>query len=250
MAEDMLVRNMSQSTIDAYTYHVGRFAEFLGRSPESASPEDVRSFQIHLIKERNTGWSSFNQAVCGLRFLYRHSIPREWAVQMVPFGKRPKTLPEVLSGEEVSRLIECVRNLKHRCFLLTLYSAGLRLNEAARLTIPDIDSKRMQLRVVCGKGAKERRVPLSPRLLTELREYWKQHRPPQYLFPGRTSDVPLAPTTIQKVCKAAAVKAGIDRNITPHTMRHKGSALDWVRAAARLRIVRSRRSLLVKRTRR
>lgn len=220
MADDMLLRNLSQATVDAYTYHVGRFAEFLGKSPEDASPEDVRSFQIHLIKERNVGWSSFNQAVCGLRFLYRHTFPRQWVVEMVPFGKRPKTLPEVLSGEEVSRLIECVSNIKHRCFLLTLYSAGLRLNEAARLTIPDIDSQRMQLRVACGKGAKERRVPLSPRLLSELREYWKKYRPPQYLFAGRTSDVPLAPTTIQKVCKAAAAKAGIERNITPHTMRH------------------------------
>lgn len=220
MAEDMLLRNMSQSTIDAYTYHVGRFAAFLGRSPETASPEDVRSFQLHLIRERNIGWSSFNQAVCGLRFLYRHTFPREWVVKMVPFGKKPKTLPEVLSGDEVSRLIECVSNIKHRSFLLTLYAAGLRLNEAAHLTIPDIDSQRMQLKVASGKGAKERRVPLSPRLLTELRIYWKQDRPLKYLFPGRTNDVPLAPTTIQKVCKAAAAKIGLDRRITPHTLRH------------------------------
>ena len=220
MADDMKLRNYSQKTIDAYTYHVGRFAEFLGHSPEAASPEDVRSFQLHLIQERNVGWSSFNQAVCGLRFFFRTSCPRDWAVSMVPFGKRPKRLPAVLSGGEVSQLITCVSNIKHRAFLLTLYSAGLRLNEAARLTIPDVDSQRMQLRVACGKGAKERRVPLSLRLLSELRTYWKAHRPPQYLFPGRTSDVPLAPTTIQKVCKAAAQKAGLDRTITPHTLRH------------------------------
>ena len=127
---------------------------------------------------------------------------------MVPFGKRPKTLPQVLSGEEVSRLIECVKNAKHRTFLLTLYSAGLRLSEAAQLKIADINSQRMQLRVACGKGAKERRVPLSPRLLTELRAYWKQYRPPLYLFPGKTNDVPLAPTTIQKVVKAAVLESG------------------------------------------
>lgn len=220
MADDMKLRNYSQATIDAYTYHVGRFAAFLGKSLEAASPEDVRSFQLHLIEVRKVGWSSFNQAVSGLRFLYRHTYPREWVVKMVPFGKRPKTLPEVLSGEEVSRLIECTTNIKHRTFLLTLYSAGLRLNEAAHLKIGDIDSKRMQLRVTCGKGAKERRVPLSPRLLSELREYWKKYRPSTYLFPGRTDNVPLAPTTIQKVCKASASKAGIERNITPHTLRH------------------------------
>ncbi len=220
MADDMKLRNFAQATIDAYTYHVGRFAEFLGQSLEHASPEDVRSFQLHLIEQRKVGWSSFNQAVCGLRFLFRTTYPRDWVVQMVPFGKRPKTLPEVLSGEEVSRLIECTANLKHRAFILTLYSAGLRLNEAAHLTIPDIDSKRMQLKVASGKGAKERRVPLSPRLLRELRTYWKTSHPPTYLFPGRTNDVPLAPTTIQKVCKVSAAKAGIGRNITPHTMRH------------------------------
>lgn len=220
MADDMKLRNYSQSTIDAYTYHVGRFAEFLGKSLEKASPEDVRSFQLHLIEERKVGWSSFNQAVCGLRFLFRITYPRDWAVSMVPFGKKPKTLPEVLSGDEVSNLLSCITNIKHRAFLLTLYSAGLRLNEASHLKITDIDSQRMQLKVACGKGAKERRVPLSPRLLMELREYWKEVRSPNWLFPGKTFDVPLAPTTIQKVIKASAAKAGIARNITPHTMRH------------------------------
>ena len=220
LAEDMKLRNYSQKTIDAYTYHVGRFAEFLRRSPESASPEDVRLFQLHLIEERKVGWSSFNQAVCGLRFLYRHTFPREWAVSMVPFGKRPKRLPQVLSGEDISRLMACVSNVKHRTFLLTLYSTGVRLNEAAHLKIADIDSQRMQLRIASGKGSKERRVPLSPRLLKELREYWKKHRPHDYLFPGKTPNVPLAPTTIQKVCKAAAVKAGLLSTITPHTLRH------------------------------
>lgn len=220
MADDMLLRNMSQKTIDAYTYHVGRFARFLGTSPEQAAPEDVRSFQIHLIKERNVGWSSFNQAVCGLRFLYRITFPRPWAVQMVPFGKKPKTLPVVLSGDEVSQLLSCVRNIKHHTFLLTLYAAGLRLSEAAQLTIADIDSQRMQLKVTLGKGAKERRVPLSPRLLQQLREYWKHERPSTWLFPGRTHDVSLSSTTIQKVFKTAVTKTGLQKNITPHTLRH------------------------------
>lgn len=220
MADDMKLRNYSQKTIDAYTYHVGRFADFLGRSLESASPEDVRSFQLHLIEERNIGWSSFNQAVCGLRFLFRTTYPRDWGVDMVPFGKRPKSLPQVLSGDEVSQLIACVENLKHRTFLLTLYSTGMRLNEAAHLQIADIDSQRMQLRITSGKGSKERRVPLSPRLLTALREYWREYRPSDYLFPGKSPDTPYASTTIQKVCKAAARKAGILRNISPHTFRH------------------------------
>jgi len=220
MAEDMQLRNLSPKTIDAYTYHVGRFAEFLGKSPEQATPEDVRSFQLHLINARKVGWSSFNQAVCGLRFLYRTTYPRSWAVSMVPFGKRPKTLPAVLSREEVMSLLSCVKSLKHRTFLLTLYAAGLRLSEAAALTIPDIDSQRMQLRIAHGKGAKERLVPLSPRLLEALREYWKTVRSPKWLFPGKTHEVPLSSTTIQKTCKAAVLKAGILKHVTPHTLRH------------------------------
>lgn len=220
MADDMKLRNYSPRTIDAYTYHVGRFAEFLGKSPESASPEDVRSFQLHLIEVRKVGWSSFNQAVCGLRFLFRTTYPRSWAVSMVPFGRKPKKLPTVLSSEEVASLLSCVKSLKHRTFLLTLYAAGLRLNEAAQLTIADIDSQRMQLRIACGKGAKERQVPLSPRMLSQLRNYWKTVRSPRWLFPGKTLDVRLSSTTIQKTCKAAALKAGILKAVTPHTFRH------------------------------
>ena len=220
MADDMKLRNYSQKTIDTYTYHVGRFAQHVDKSLEQATPEDVRSFQLHLIEVRKVGWSSFNQAVCGLRFLFRTTYPRSWAVSMVPFGKKPKTLPTVLGGEEVTSLLSCVKSLKHRTFLLTLYAAGLRLNEAAELTIADIDSQRMQLRIAHGKGAKERLVPLSPRLLNELRDYWKQVRSPKYLFPGKTFDVPLSSTTIQKTCKAAVQKAGILKNVTPHTLRH------------------------------
>ena len=220
MADDMKLRNLSQSTIDAYTYHVGRFAEFFGKTVEDATPEDVRAFQLHLIEVRKVGWSSFNQAVCGLRFLYRVTLPRPWHVTMIPFGKRPKKLPAVLGCNEVDRLLQCVRSLKHRTFLLTLYAAGLRLSEAAWLTIPDIDSERMLLRVAHGKGAKERLVPLSPRLLQALRDYWKQVRSPKYLFPGKTFEVPLSSTTIQKTCKAAVSKAGIRKNVTPHTLRH------------------------------
>lgn len=220
MADDMKLRNYSQRTIDAYTYHLGRFAEFLGKSPMEATAEDIRSFQLHMIEVRKIQWSSFNQAVCGLRFFFRTTTPRPWPVTMIPFGKRPKKLPAVLSGEEVNRLLSCVKCHKHRVFLLTQYAAGLRLNEAAHLKISDIDSQRMQLRVESGKGQKTRVVPMSPRLLHELREYWKVYRPAVYLFPGKTPDTPLQPTTIQKMFKVAAKEAGILKDVTPHTLRH------------------------------
>ncbi|MFV1991305.1 MAG: tyrosine-type recombinase/integrase [Acidimicrobiales bacterium] len=139
---------------------------------------------------------------------------------MIPFGKRPKKLPTVLSMAEVDDLLVCVRSLKHRTFLLTLYASGLRLSEAAALTSLDIDSQRMQLRVGSGKGQKERLVPMSPRLLEALREYWKTVRTPKSLFPGKTFENPISSTTIQKTCRTAACKAGIRKRVTPHTFRH------------------------------
>jgi integrase len=165
-------------------------------------------------------WGDFNQAVCGLRFLYEITLSKPWAVRHIPFGKRPKKLPTVLSDQEASRLLQCVKNPKYRAVLLTCYAAGLRLAEATHLRIPDIDGQRAQIRITNGKGRKERVVPASPRLLQELREYWKLQRPGNYLFPGKTADVPLSGTTVQKACKLAVAKAGINKDVTPHTLRH------------------------------
>lgn len=220
MAEDMLIRNMAHTTIDAYTYHVDRFAKHFGQCPEDLGPDHIRSFQLWMIQEKKCSWSSFNQAVCGLRFLYTHTLPRVWVVQMIPFGNRPKKLPVVLGQSEVHRLIECVTHPKHRAVLLTLYAAGLRLSEATHLKLTDIDSERMQLRILQAKGHKDRYVPLSPRLLSELRAYWRHDRPKNYLFPGKTDAVPLSGATIQKVCKLAAASANIKKLVTPHTLRH------------------------------
>ena len=220
MVGDMKVRNKAQATIDAYTYHVQRFARFLDKPLEQATPDDIRDFQLYLIEQRRVSWSSFNQAVCGLRFLYTHTHRVPWPVTMVPFGKRPRRLPTVLSSEEVESLLQCTRNLKHRTFLMTLYAAGLRSGEAAQLRIRDIDSRRMQLNVARGKGSKQRLVPLSPRLLQALRRYWKEYRPSDYLFPGKLPDRPYAATSIQKTIKVSARKAGIQKTVTPHILRH------------------------------
>ena len=220
MAGDLKIRHKAQATIDAYTYHVQRFARFVGKPLEQVTPDDVRDFQLHLIEAQRVSWSSFNQAVCGLRFLYTHTHRMPWPVTMVPFGKRPRRLPTVLSAEEVQELLQCTRNLKHRTLLMTLYAAGLRLSEAAELRIPDIDSQRMQLNIACGKGGKQRLVPLSPRLLAALRQYWKTYRPSDYLFPGQLPDRPYAATSIQKMIKVSARQAGIKKQVTPHVLRH------------------------------
>ncbi len=161
MAEDMLLRNMSVRSIDTYTYHVDRFAKHFGKQPEDLGPEEIREFQLWMIQVNKSSWSQFNQAVCGLRFLYSITLSRPWVVQSVPYGKRPKSLPTVLGQEEVNRLIACVDHLKHRAVLLTLYSAGLRLTEATNLKAQHIDSERMQIKVVKGKGNRDRFVPLA-----------------------------------------------------------------------------------------
>ena len=221
LAQDMQIRNFASATIDAYTYHVSKFENFLGsKNIQHATPEDVRNFQLHLIKVRKVGFSSFNQAVCGLRFLYRVTLPRDWSVVMIPFGKRKRTLPTVLSAEEAAELLKCTKNLKHRTFLTTLYAAGLRLNEAANLKIADIDSQRLQINVQNGKGNKQRLVPLSPRLVKALRTYWKQYRPETLMFPGKTPETPYVATSIQKATREAAKRAGIKKRVTPHTLRH------------------------------
>ena len=189
LAEDLMIRNMADATIDAYTYHVRRLADFIKKPLDRVTPEDVRTFQLHLIQDKNLAYSTFNQAVCALRFYYRHTEPMSWPVTMVPFGKRPKTLPVVLSRNEIEKLFQCTTNLKHQTFMMTLYSGGLRFSEAARLKVASIDSQRMMIHIACGKGQKDRFVPLSPRLLEQLRAYWIKYRPTgSLLFPGKTPE--------------------------------------------------------------
>ena len=220
MAEDMQLRKLSPRTIDAYTYHVDRFALRFGKHPEELGPEQVREFQLWMINELKASWSQFNQAVCALRFFYSFTCKRDWVVQQVPYGPRPKTLPVVLSGDEVARLIACIQNIKHKTVLLTLYSAGLRISEGLNLRVQDIDSERMMLKINQGKGSKDRYVPISPRLLVALRDYWRQTRPSDYLFPGKTDDIPLNKAVVQKACTLATAQAKIHKHVTPHTMRH------------------------------
>jgi integrase/recombinase XerD len=219
--DDLKIRNYAPSTIESYTYHVACFAKFHGRSPEELGPEETRAYQVHLVTNKKVSWSTFNQTVCALRFLYRVTLPKPWPVEMIPFGKQPKTLPVVLGGDEVQRVLACVTNPFYRTVLTTLYAAGLRLQEGLHLRLTDIDSARMLLQIRHGKGAKDRTVPLSPRLLGELREHWSRTtpRPTTWLFPGR-HDQPYSETNIQKVCHVAAAKAKLNKRVTPHTLRH------------------------------
>ena len=220
MVEDMQLRNLSPRTIQCYTWHVQQFAAFFGRSPEQLGPQHIREFQVYLVQKKKVSWDSFNQCVCALKFLYRHSLKVRWHVEQIPFAKKPKKLPSVLGPDEVQRLLSCVDTLRPRLVLTTIYSAGLRIQEALQLKPTAIDSQRGQIRVN-GKGSRERMVPLSPRLLKELREYYKQIRPEKWLFPSvKSQQKPLNSACVQKACQRAVKRAGITKRATPHTLRH------------------------------
>jgi site-specific recombinase XerD len=219
MVEDLRLRNYAERTVEIYTRHVASFARHFGRSPDQLGAEQIRAYQSHLVGKK-CSWSTFNQAVCALRFLYGVTLGRREMIEQIPFPRQEKTLPVVLSVEEVFRLLDAVRNLKHRTALMTMYGAGLRLSEALGLRLPDVDGARLQLRVCRGKGRRDRYVDLSPSLLDALREYWKSQRPKHWLFPGRQADRPMHPTALQKAIVLARLRAGIRKRVCTHTLRH------------------------------
>jgi integrase/recombinase XerD len=219
LIDDLRLRNYSPRTIEAYVAGVAKFAAHFGRSPDQLGLEDVRTFQLHLLA-RGVSWSQFNQTVCALRFFYAITLGRPGLVEHIPFGKRPKVLPAVLSRDEVARLFAAVRHDRHRLMLRTTYAGGLRVSELVRLQVADIDSARMVMHIRQGKGRKHRLVPLSPRLLAELRTYWRERRPRLWLFPGQGAAGHLRPDIVQRACREAAHSVGFTKHVTVHTLRH------------------------------
>ena len=220
MIEDMRIRNYSPKTIKDYVHHVAAFARHFGKSPDRLGPAHIHGYQVHLIDEKKTSWSSFNNAVCALRLFYRVTLKKDWMIKHLPYGKRPKTLPVVLSKEEVLRLFAAMPKLHYRIVLMTAYSAGLRVSEVARLRVGDIDCQRMLIRVRQGKGQKDRYVMLSATLLEVLGGCAKVSQPSDWLFPGERAGHYISPRTLNRACQAAAQAAGIPKRITMHTLRH------------------------------
>lgn len=219
MIDDMALRNFTPDTIRSYVGCVARFARHFHCSPDQLGPEQVREYLLHLIQKRRRSMSYYNQTRCALRFLYRETLGRQDVLESIVPAKQPRTLPVVLSADEVARLFAAITNLEHRAILMTAYAAGLRVSEATRLHVQDIDSQRMIIRVL-GKGQKERHVMLSPRLLKVLRAYWKSLRPRDYLFPGTDLGSPIGSKTVCVACSRAAHKAGLNKHVTVHTLRH------------------------------
>ena len=220
MLEDMEVRNLAQNTQRSYLQQVSGFAKYFGRSPEGLGPEEVRAYLVHLTSERKLAPASLCIVAGALRFLYHVTLKRAWSDRDIPLPKKPLKLPVVLSQEEVTGFLESIGSLKQRTILMTAYAAGLRVSEATRLKVTDIDSQRMVIRVAQGKGQKDRYVMLSPRLLEILRVYWKAARPKQWLFPGEIPGRPISRSAVELACHKAHARSGIKKPITPHSLRH------------------------------
>lgn len=218
--DDLRLRNKSPRTIETYVLRVVQFAKHFKRSPELLGPDELRGYQQHLLA-RQVSWSMFNQSVCALRFLYNVTLGRPHLIVHLPFAKRPRVLPTVLSPEEVVRFLEAALPGRDRTLLDVAYSCGLRLKELLGLQIGDIDSARLALHIRHGKGQKERLVPLSRRLLEVLRGYWRQYRPATWLFPGVNKPTQaLTGGAVQRLCQRTAKRAGLSKRIHPHTLRH------------------------------
>jgi integrase/recombinase XerD len=219
MIEDMTVRNFGSNTQRNYIRAVKTLSEFLGRSPATATAEDLRRFQVH---QSGTGAQPpvMNNTVSALRFFFRVTLDRPEMARHLTLVRQPRKLPSVLSQEEVARLLEGARGLKYRAALGVAYGAGLRVSEVANLKVSDIDSKRMLIRVEEGKGRKDRNAMLSPRLLELLRDWWWVGRPTTWLFPGQDPLLPITPRQLYRAVREAAEAAEIKTRVTPHTLRH------------------------------
>lgn len=219
LIHDMQLRNYSPETIKGYVNMLSQFARYFQRSPALLTPEHARQYQLHLL-EKKVSWSTYNQSVCALRFLYGTTLGRKEDIPRLPFGRKPKRIPVVLNRDEVLKLLQCIHSRKQRMLLTTMYATGMRVGEAAQLRVADIDSKRMTILVSRGKGNKQRLVPLSQTLLTELRLFWKTHRNPVWLFPSRRPDRPLSAPAPGRTLQRAKVRAGLKRRFSTHVLRH------------------------------
>jgi integrase/recombinase XerD len=225
MLDDLRRRNYSPDTIRGYIRTVQQFAEYFGRSPEHLGAEQLRRYQLYLLHEKKLALGTVENCISALRFLYKKTLKRrDLAFDDLPFPKQPHKLPLVLSQDEVTRLIEAAPNLMYRTLLMLLYGTGMRRTEASRLKVSDIDSQRMVIHIHSGKGLRDRDVPLTPKLLEVLRDYWRWKRPRVYLFPSKMGDhsieQPISGKTVWNICRAAATRAGIQKKLSPHTLRH------------------------------
>jgi len=225
MLDDMTLRKLQAKTQAAYIRAVKNFTRFFGRSPDLASAEDLRSYQLHMV-EQGVSSTTLNATITGLKFFFGVTLDRPSALKKMSPVRKEQKLPRVLSVDQVARLLQAISNLKHRAALSVAYGAGLRASEVTHLKIADIDSERMIIRVHQGKGRRDRYAMLSPSLLELLRAWWRQaHAQGKmlaagWLFPGQNPVKPLSTRQLNHACKSAAAAAQLDPGISMHTLRH------------------------------
>jgi integrase/recombinase XerD len=220
LLEELQRRNYAPKTIASYVLQVAQFARHFGRSPDQLGADAIRAWQLHLLQVKHASWSAYNQASCALRFFYGTCLGQTDLVKAIPYGKRPKTLPSVLSREEVLQFFAAFPTDPDRLLVRTTYACGLRIGEVTRLRVADIDSQRGVLVVRQGKGRKDRQVPLSPQLLQELRAYWRRYRPKDWLFPGVGSGGHRSIGGLQRRVTRAVRALGWNKRVSLHTLRH------------------------------
>lgn len=238
LIEEMEIRHYAPKTIRLYVDNVARFARYYGKSPDQLGREEIRRYLVHLVEEKGLAVGSYKQALAALRYFYRWVLKRGDLVQDILSPRPERRLPVVLSLNEVQRLFAAISSFKHRMILMTAYSAGLRISETVNLQVTDLDSERMVIRVCQGKRKKDRYTVLSPVLLVMLRHYWWAARPVSYLFPGRRLNKPMSISTVQRACKDAQETAGIEKVVTPHTLRHS-FATHLLESGADLRVLQA-----------
>jgi integrase/recombinase XerD len=224
MLEELQRRNYSTETIRQYLLAVRQFAQHFGKPPDQLGPDELRTYQAYLLRERKLAVGSVVARVAALRFFYGRVLKRHGFREDLPYPKDRRRLPTVLSLEEVTQLINAAGNLQQRALLMTLYGTGMRRTEVSLLKVSDIDSQRMMIRVERGKGGAGRDIPLSPALLETLREYWCWKKPRIYLFPSseghRGKEQPTSDRAVWYACTEAARHAGLTKHVTPHCLRH------------------------------
>src|SRR5437588_8043343 len=225
MLDELQRRNYAETTISSYIRIVEDFSRRFQRPPDRLGPPQIREYQAELFKKRKLAASTVTVYLAALRFFYTKTLKKGWSAAETPYPKRPEHVPSILSQEEVARLIDAARTPFHRTLLITLYATGVRRAELTHLKITDVDSQRMVIHVQGGKGRKDRDVLLSPKLLDELKRHWRRLRrkPSAWLFPGNrwhTGDRPITTKVVWDACKEAAQRAGLQKEVHPHTLRH------------------------------
>jgi site-specific recombinase XerD len=241
----MQLRGLAETTQKSYVYTVRRLAAYYDRSPDQITDDEIRSYYLYLRNEKQLAWSSLQVTIQALRFFYEQTLKRQLPTLDILKARRGKTVPVVLSIEEVQAILSQLKQPYYRVCLITIYGCGLRVSEGAGLSVSEIDSARMQLHIRAAKGNKDRLVPLAPQILSHLRTFWCEHRDPVWLFPARgrwhyqtSADKPMSDRGVQAAFKLALEASGIKKAATVHTLRHSW-ATHLLEAGVNLRLIQS-----------